>query len=276
MIYKIIKSGLRKVIDMEIHSIGFNHPHDKNFTINRPNGAYSWLFLLIKTPAIFLIQGTDIVTKPNSFVLFSPEEPHWYRTFEEEYIDDWFHFSLDHNDQEMVKSLGIPINTIVELGNITELTTLIRHMTYEFNTNTMFRSEISKLYLQILFYKLSRQLLSINSASTNATSVYYERIAKLRNEIYNTPQIKRSVDEMAEQLFMSRSGFQHTYKKIFGVSVIADIVTSRLQRSKFLLSTTDMTISEIASHCGYNSEIYLMRQFKEKFGVTPTEFRRCI
>ena len=73
---------------------------------------------------------------------------------------------------------------------------------------------------------------------------------------------------------MSRSGFQHLYKKMFGVSVTGDVISGRLERAKRLLSSTDLTVSEIASRCGYSNEFNFMRQFKDRVGRTPTQYRR--
>ena len=61
------------------------------------------------------------------------------------------------------------------------------------------------------------------------------------------PDIADDVDKMAAEMNMSRSGFQHMYKKMFGVSVIADVITGRVERAKRLLTSTTLTVDEIAA-----------------------------
>jgi AraC family transcriptional regulator of arabinose operon len=57
---------------MELHEIGYNHSHDKTFAIDRPNGIGScWILLLIKTPAVFMQNGKEVITKENSFILYT-------------------------------------------------------------------------------------------------------------------------------------------------------------------------------------------------------------
>jgi AraC family transcriptional regulator of arabinose operon len=73
---------------------------------------------------------------------------------------------------------------------------------------------------------------------------------------------------------MSMSSFQHTYKQMFGVNVMTDIIHSRLQYAKALLATTDLTLDSIAAQSGYSNAFHLMRQFKAKLGLTPTEYRK--
>ena len=261
---------------MKIYSIGYNHPHDKYFCIDRPGGTSNWLLLLIKTPAIFRQDNKEIVTKKNSFILYTDSTPQYYKAYGNEYIDDWFHFSVNDEEKKLVDELNIPLNTVTEIFDITELSSIVRNMTYEFYSKNIYKNEIMDLSIRMILYKLSQILSAKTGLTTEISSIYYDRMQNLRNNIYNTPEVHRTVDEMAENLSMSRSGFQHTYKKIFGVGVSEDIINSRLQKVKFYLSTTEMTLSDIAELCGYNNEIYLMRQFKKKFGITPTEFRRCL
>ena len=82
------------------------------------------------------------------------------------------------------------------------------------------------------------------------------------------------VAEMARIMGMSYSGFQHLYKKIFGVSVMADLTKSRFDLAEKLLLTTTLSIKEIAHKCGYISEYSFMRKFKERYNKTPSEFRK--
>ena len=60
---------------MIINNIGYNHCHDADFIINRPNESGDHLLLLIKTDAIFTIDEKDIVIPENSFFMFRKDSP---------------------------------------------------------------------------------------------------------------------------------------------------------------------------------------------------------
>ena len=51
---------------MKIGSIGYNYSHSDNFVMDRPGGNGCRLFLLIKEPSIFIIDGTEHKVKENS------------------------------------------------------------------------------------------------------------------------------------------------------------------------------------------------------------------
>ena len=47
----------------------------------------------------------------------------------------------------------------------------------------------------------------------------------------------------------------------------------RLERSAYLLSSTDKSIMEISMDVGFNSVSYFNKLFKIKYKLTPKEFR---
>lgn len=261
---------------MKIGAIGYNYTHGKEFLMDRPNGPGCWLMLLIKSTALFELGGVEQTVKENSFVILSYDMPCKYRALTDVYTDDWMYFELESGDTERFAELGIPINKIVHLGNIEEISQIMHIMTYEHYAAGEFLGELEKSYLNIVLLKLSR---IIKKKSYMVTADFMEknyRFTQLRALIYTVPESVSDIDKMSEDMGMSRSGFQHLYKKMFGVSVMTDVINGRLDKAKRLLSSTGMTISEIAQRCGYESEYNFMRQFKGRIGKTPTEYRRCI
>lgn len=265
---------------MKIGTIGYNYIHDmkrEHFEMDRPKGPGAPLFLIVKTTALFTISGKEYVVKPNSFVLLKAVTPCRYTAKDDVYTDDWVYFENDYWDGNFIKGLGIPMDIPVHLGNnVEELSQLIHILCYERYTSDAFHGEIEERYIEILFYKLSRLLKQKDCAFSEALSEKNYRFTQLRNEIFTQPDTVPDVGEMADWLGMSRSGFQHLYKKMFGVSVMTDVISARIQKAKRLLCATNLTVREIALKCGYSNEYSFMRQFREKEGRTPTEFRNSL
>lgn len=255
---------------MEIQCVGFHHQHNDDFLIDRPYGIADYLFLLVKTPAIFRIDGKEIITQKNSFILYTKGYSQYYRAFGKNYIDDWMHFRGEDMDELLIKTLDIPTNTVVPLGSISEISGIMRSITTEFYSDNPYRADITESYMRILFMKLSDILRLSRESKSDGELIKY---TELRNAIFQMPHIKRSVDDMARELTVSRSGFQHSYKRYFGVSVSEDKINARVQRAEFYLSSTELSLAEISDLCGYKDEAYFMKQFKRIKGLTPTEFR---
>lgn len=248
---------------MEIQCIGFHHPHNGDFVIDRPNGSLDYLLLFIKTPAMFNINGREIYSQKNSFILFTPNTPQFYKAVGESYIDDWMHFRLNDNDKQLLTSLEIPTNKVVHLGSISDLSDIMKKVTEEFYSDNSYKDDITECYLRILFMRLSGFLKQKKESKADAE---LEKYKTLRNAIYNMPHINRTVDDMAKELSVSRSGFQHSYKKHFGVGVTEDKIAARLSRAEFYLSSTAKTLGEISELCGYKDEVFFLKQFKKKKG----------
>ena len=87
------------------------------------------------------------------------------------------------------------------------------------------------------------------------------------------PELPWNVNDIASNLYLSKSYLQKMYKLYFGKSIIMDMIEFRLIKAKGLLTSSDMTVTDIAKECGYSSYNYFVRQFKSAEGVSPSEYR---
>lgn len=260
---------------MRVGAVGYNYRHEDSFVMDKPEGSGCWFMLLIKEPAIFEINGVTTEAKKNSFVLFSPHTPHRYYAKDKVYADDWIFLDMKPGDEEIFSKLGIPSDEIIYMGNIDELTQTVKHIAFEHYSTEEDHELIEQHYLEILLIRLGRMVKN-GSIRHDAVSDRHERIMVLRNMIYGVPNEVENIDKLADFMGMSRSGFQHLYKKTFGVSVMTDIINGRMRFAKELLISTDLSIRDVAQRCGYTDEYSFMKRFKLYYGVTPTQMRGCI
>lgn len=82
-----------------------------------------------------------------------------------------------------------------------------------------------------------------------------------------------TIQEVAERLGMSYSNFRKLFKEHTGLSPATYQQDLRLQRAKELLTTTSMSIKEIAYRLHFDSPDYFSAKFKAKTGRKPTELR---
>lgn len=124
----------------------------------------------------------------------------------------------------------------------------------------------------------------IGAAASNPVRTYrfrntgtrdlYERLTDLRSEMEAHPEKQWSTEDICASLHISKSTLQKNYRSCFGRSVIDELIDFRMAKAKQLLSTTTLTVAEIAAQCGYSTDSYFMKQFKRSTGTTPSEFRR--
>lgn len=63
------------------------------------------------------------------------------------------------------------------------------------------------------------------------------------------------------------------FKREIGESFGEYVLSKRLKKAEGLLKTTERKIIEIALECGFNSVSYFNRVFKNKYGLSPKEYR---
>lgn len=264
---------------MEIYYASYNHKHKGDFNISFPakfNGRDVHILMIFKTKTIIKENDEERTIDKGTFALYTPNANHSIQGCGDEYIDDWIVFNPDSNDLDLIESLSIPLNKAVKLNFMDLISDLIHKLAFEFHdAYNPYRNDVMQLIMQLIFFRVSQSLyLQIPLCNKNRVNEKkYNILINIRNEIYCSPGIVYSIDELAKKAFMSRSYFQHTYKKMFGVTVTQEIMKSRLNHSKYYLSCTDMAIKKIAEVCGFNSDIYYVRSFKKIFGITPTEYR---
>jgi len=82
-----------------------------------------------------------------------------------------------------------------------------------------------------------------------------------------------SVDEIARKIGISRVQLYRKVKALIGYNVNDYILTVRLQKAKYLLTSEDHTISEVSYKVGFASQAYFSTVFKSKFAMTPSEYK---
>ena len=261
-------------MNINIGAIGYNYTHEEDFRMDRPEGPGAWLFLLVKSDAIFYINGKRNLVKKHSYVLLQPKTPCMYQGAKENYEDDWFFFNMTEEDKTELLERGIVFDSPVFLGSTEEISSLIHQISYNHFSADIYHEEIKILLTSVLFLKTAQQAKLKIIQSPDVLASKNDKLTYLRTRLFEEPALFSDIDEMAAFMNLSRSGFQHLYSHTFGVSVIHDVIKGRIEKAKSLLSRTNFSITEISTKCGYKSEFHFMRQFKKETGLTPTEFRR--
>jgi AraC-like DNA-binding protein len=82
-----------------------------------------------------------------------------------------------------------------------------------------------------------------------------------------------TVDDLARAAGLSRAHFSREFRRAFGESPHAYLLTRRLERTAALLRTTDRSVADICFSVGLRSLGSFTTTFTRTFGMTPTEYR---
>ena len=118
-----------------------------------------------------------------------------------------------------------------------------------------------------LMYSLERNIILARD------SVRVDMINRARLRIRTTLEGGVTIQQIAEELGVSYSNFRKLFKEYTGISPSLYQQDLKLQRAKELLSTTAMSIKEIAYQLNFESPDYFSSKFRLKTGQKPSEFR---
>jgi AraC-like DNA-binding protein len=82
-----------------------------------------------------------------------------------------------------------------------------------------------------------------------------------------------AVDELAGAAGLSRAHFSREFRRAFGESPHAYLLTRRLERAAALLRTTDHSVAEICFSVGLQSVGSFTTSFSRTYGASPTAYR---
>lgn len=250
---------------MKLHSLGIDFRHSGNFLIDRPNGSGDNLIIIFKTPSVIRQNGVIQTVPAGSAVVYSKGEPQYYGAAGAEYINDWVHFDCDERDTFFDK-IRLPFNTVLHIsaGGTEDILNMLSLEQVSGGENS---GECVDLLLRLLLAKLGG---AGGSPRGNFRSV---SLKALRAEIYRDPASCKSIAELSARLALSPSYFQSLYKKEFGVSCYEDVLSARLERAKYYLADTALSVKNIAELCGFENDTHFIRQFRRRTGMTATQFR---
>lgn len=255
-----------------IADCAFNNTFNTAFEINRPNGPDYNALVYFFHPMKILIDGDIIDIKYGAYIIMEKHKIQYYRSLSPTYNEHYFHFDCDGLLETMTK-LNIPINTPFWLQNPTEISEYIKQVIDESYSHEVHKDTVLTLLVNLLFYKISTQLtknFTVEIIDYNTAS----SLKVLRANILNNVEHDWHLDEMAQSVNFSTSHFCKLYKDLFGETPKNELLLKRMEKAKYLLTTTKYTIEQISEILCYKTTNSFINAFKKHSLISPGIYRK--
>lgn len=256
---------------MHIHYVAFNSYRQKGFAFTRMDGMMGYLFVYFKTPTLLQIRDDSYTISEPGVVIIEPYTPFKYTPLTENYYDDYIHFS-PKDESNFSSKLHFPLNIPIKISNDMCISPITKAISQQHRESCPFMSDIQYHHIMLLILRIAEEWIACNQI--NPDTPYFQRLTALRTKIHESPSKQWRIQEMANEVMLSPAYFQILYKQAFGVTCMTDVIQTKIQTAKKLLTSTDMLVSEIADELGYNQVYHFIRQFKKITGMTPGAFRK--
>ncbi len=156
-----------------------------------------------------------------------------------------------------------------------EIQSVLQLLMQELNRGEPGMSAITERLSEVLLIKVLRAYFEQESYMPSFYAGLADaRLARAIACIHRNVSANLTLDVLAKEAGMSRSGFAADFKEKTGIAPIEYLTKLRMLVAVELLLDEDASMGQIAEQVGYESEIAFSRAFKRTLNMTPSEYRR--
>lgn len=270
---------------LTVSTVGYEEiaPGDEYPTRGHADGYYFDLKkgrILNEYQLLYLTEGEGTFESTNQrptrikegdlFLLF-PGEWHTYHPLETKgWKSYWIGFKGRNVDDRVRAGFLSPTKPIYHVGFSSEIVHLYDEAFAKAKEEAAYAQQTLAgivNHLVGLMYSLERNI------KLNKQHDYADVINKARLRIREALESNLTIQQIAMDLGIGYSNFRKLFKEYTGFAPAMYQQELRLQRAKELLSTTTLSIKEIAYRLNFDSPDYFSSKFKIKTGRKPSEFR---
>jgi AraC-like DNA-binding protein len=258
--------NLKKEIDTSFIQFHFVSEGQAIFSFN--NGAYKMSvnkgkYIVLYNPVKNLPLNAVISPKSNVLsVLISIKKFHKL-------------FSEDSNNIQFLKDENANQKYYYE-NKISNPIFLVLNELKRFDIN----SSTKNLFLKAKIYELFSHLynrnrdLNIEQCPFLTNEENFKKIKKAKDIIIENMTNPPSLVELSEEINLSLKKLKEGFKKIYGKPVYQFLIEYKMELAKKLLSDNDYNVNEVSLKLGYSTASHFITAFKNKYGLTPKNFKQ--
>ncbi len=131
-----------------------------------------------------------------------------------------------------------------------------------------------------LVYRIWNALLQKSSNIPVSTSSHFneklqeQRARQMLSYIYTHYNQKITIADLCKIANISRSECFRCFKNVVGKSPMEYVSEYQLSQAAQLLSDHNLSIAEISEQCGFQSQSYFGKIFREKYGFSPKNYQK--
>lgn len=215
----------------------------------------------------FIDRGLEYTVQEGSVFLLRPG---FWHTYAPDITTGWTEYFIGFNGDVFSKTIqqSIPQDNSVYL-----LSPKLRGIFPKALEYADLDNEDTQLVLQSLLFLVLSCIAYGQAASPNGGKRSARLIVRARAYMERNISKQISLQKMASELGVSYSAFNQFFKDQTSLSPVRYLGRMRLQRAKYKLLKTDLSIKVIAQECGFSSTEYFCGVFHKETGMTPSEFR---
>jgi len=269
-----VSHSLRSENSVQVESIYtfFYHEKEQGFLFPGESHPMAELTYVDQGALHSVVNGQDLLLKQGDLVIYGPDQ--WHMQYADigvapRYVTISFVLSGMDLTPLLNRRFAAPQNVVKTLQS----------MLREQERMDAFSNDIILAQLKLLLLQLLRETVSPRGGKLQASNAIHaenEIIRQAQQYISSHIREKLSVPLVARQVDVSPSYLTALFHKNLQISPGEYIRRIKLQESKQMIRENNLNFTEIAAELQYSTVHHFSRQFKEKFGITPTEYAKSV
>lgn len=249
------------------------HPVDHHFNWDKGRVLQSYQIILISTGAgVFEcagMAGTQVVM-PGTILLLFPGVWHRYRpSLETGWVEHWIECSGPVFDAAARSGIIQPKRSIFKPGLVRDFNDCFEHCHSLAQIDAMANQDLLStlgIHLLALLRRMHRGERGFTKAIDDVVQRALMLIALRCHEPFD-------LNALASELGVGYSNLRHSFVARVGISPREHYLNTRIEKAQDLLLNTSKSVKEIAEILGFESASHFSKQFKNRIGGSPSDWR---
>lgn len=251
-------NAARSRYDGDWHSVPHSHQHME-------------LFYIVGGKGQFLIQGNLYPVLASQLVIINPGILHTEVSLDAQPLE-YLVLGIEGIELKVDENTNSGFSILDHIANA-EITSCMRNILREMEQKQNGYEDVCQAYMEILVIRLMRST-DLTVPANPQTLSSNRQCAAVRRYIDQHFKEALTLDQLAEEVHMNKYYLSHAFKREFGVSPINYMISLRIEESKYLLTETDLSLSQISRLLGFSSLSYFSQVFRRTQQISPFEYRK--
>lgn len=237
--------------------------------LDLPRGKQNYSLFLFKNEALVKSDAGIIDVNSGDCILISPSSSIFIKPKKDPACYDLIEFK-GSDATRLVSQIGFQLNSVLCPVQIYFVDALFDKISKECKSNDLLWERVVASSLDELLTKLVR---FAKQDFVLSMPDHAQRLRELRSEVHENFSKHWTIGNMAEMMGLSASRFASLYKQVFNTSPTEDLIKTRIDQSRKMLSATKVSVKKVSAACGFESVHYFHRAFKKRMNITPKHFQ---
>lgn len=254
---------------VRVSSVDIDKKILKSTTFDEQKGSGSYTLFVFKSSGLIKTKIGLSDFSSGDCILLDPSAPHYVKCKHHDIIYDSISFK-GSEAARLVQQIGIETNIILTPLQTFFVDSIFDKIVKESRAQDLHwerivANSVDELLSKILRFSKQDFVLSMPD--------HAQKLRDLRSEVHESFSKPWTIGKMAVKMGLSPSRFASLYKKEFNTSPTEDLIRTRIDQAKKMLSATKVSVKQVSLACGFESVHYFHRAFKKRNNITPKHYQ---